>query len=90
MWWEEGFGRFVYEYLLDSPDAYLRHDWTNTPVLDSPEYVEWLQSRVGSTDNPMVVYIHRAGNSPTKVKEFLDRDMRLSREYGSFSVYLAK
>ncbi|MDE6278152.1 MAG: hypothetical protein K2M06_08600 [Muribaculaceae bacterium] len=85
----EGYDRFVYEYILNCPNSYLRHDWTlGAKNLDKQEYVYWLEKRMSEMDDYAIVYIKRENGSSSIVEEFLDKNFKNKSEYNSFIVYL--
>lgn len=82
--------RHVYQYLLDCPDSYARHNWVENNMLDSIGYIEWLQQRLDKAEYPIVVYVKRYDSSSSKMKEFLDQNMKLVSDKETFMVYMQK
>lgn len=86
----EGTRRFLYEYLFGSRSLYAPHNWSETPLLDSKEYIEWIETKVANRkDNPLAILcLRRSDGQVPGMEKMLDGSSAERRRYANFTLYL--
>ncbi len=84
----EGPERFLYEYLTGQRNPLTAHEWTATTLFDDERFIRQVDARIADAEAPVtVVYVHRYGDTASRLRQYLDSTCREMWRNSSFTVY---